>query len=787
MATKDKLVTLEDLDALKTYNDNEVDDLKSDLDGLSETLGFSKSNISIDSWGAYYVKSNGNISTSTNTATSIPVVVFSKERITIHVIDGYKIKLFEYSSTGRDSSSFVNGTDYYSGTFTISVDTEHYFRIQIAKEDMSQFTPSDLPVGVLTIDGDYEKTVYNYSLNLTEEDAYFKSDNYIDSSNRIIHTIMTGASSLFAISEGSIQITANDNFPTIYALLADDTGFYTTTSGSTPNFLNGYFGRFQLPAGETKVVGIPSDCVLYVYNKTQSGNVYFPSELNVLIDTDYELGRLGKPADSLAVAKRFEYIDSNNPTQTVFNYFKDDMSSYGNIDANGIEIVDSSNKVSDYYEIPLKYLRKLLYTHLVIDGSYGGKIAFYDSSKQYIETVDVNTYVTNNDAYSYARVVTPSSASDVVLLFSNENLFPQNKPNKTTRLGTDNWFGYSKNIVSDGCMTAMIKTALAYAKDERFGYGTEHTAFAEECVKTTKDTNTGSSNYDGERYQMDCSTYVMLIIQCIFPECSRYFHTKNIPSEYGFRFNELAEYEGYVYGVAQTMNTRRLYANSIAEYAHKNGCLYVVDDDYGNVKQGDILFVSNQNASYGFFENIGHCEFVQNVIPLENGGKAVETFEANGGASAPCQRHTYYTKQDRVIYGARLPYCFVPSTAKNIATFTDELTVEASGNAGDTVTLSTIRLSDSLLNGCTYTAVINSDYSEFGYFKTYVSGSVVDPHVDESSQKRPDGKAVMRFNILNTDTINNSDEIRIQFIFTDTASVNLRVKDFKLYDGYVTA
>ena len=738
----------------------------------------------VQDWGKYYIQSSGAISSSSNTVLARNITVeYPATEIT--VADGYQVKIGKYRATPFTASNFVSVSDYYSGNFSVRLDPEYYYAFQVKKDDSSAIDLEELPENLLTYKNGYMPDFSKFVASKKEirkSDAYKFIGAYINSSDMVASTAISEAAVFFHVTKGFYDITANENTDTIIAVLTSD--FDRTQIGSRPSFMSGYPGRITIPAGTTYRLFIPFKCVLYVYNKTQAGVVYFPAKIIANLTTDCNLDTLGMPADAKTVREFVRpAVESLVPA---FNFHNDDLSSYGSIEEDGSEIVDSTNRITEFIKIPVKYKKNLLYTHLVIDGEYGGVVAFYNESYEFIELVEVNSYITNDDSYVYARAVVPINASNVMFTFSNENTKPAYKMQKTNNLGINNWFGYGKNGVSDGCMTAMIKTALAYAYDEQYGYGTEHTAFGEECIKTTKDTHTSSSGYEGERYQVDCSTYVMLIIQGILPECSRYFYTKNVPADYGYKFNALAEYEGYVYGVPQTLNTKRLYANSIAEYALKNGFLYAVDDDLGNVKPGDILFVSNQGASYKFFENIGHCMFVYNTIALEDGGNAIETFEGNGGAGSPCKRHTYTSKNDTWKYGARFPFAYVKDTAKNIAVFSEEITESVSGTEGENVNLADISLSEPLKNGNVYTAVIDADFVENGYYKVSIANKSYNGYASSDVLKRPDGKTIIRFVVFNTDELTNPNEISIQLACTGTVNENITIKDFKLFDGFVT-
>ena len=790
--SSDVILTSEDIpydDSLSDHTSGSVGEVVSGLkesitqnvNKIVESIGYVENNVIIFPWRMAYVDDKGIEHTSTNTALSPLLDTGNLAHFTVDV--GYKAKFVEFNSVAQSSASYVGMSQYYEGDFSLSFNAEHYYLIQLARTDAAKFNLNDLPDSVVAS----KECIPSQDLfNVSEKciyysDSSFISRYYIDINNRWVYTNQPKASAFFNISRGYYKIKANGSYNTYYALL-DKTLYNDFTN--LPAFITKYKTRIMIPAGEDSTIYADKDCVLYLYNMTQAGDVYFPESIVAYLSTDIEFKKIGRPADAYYVGNIINpVVESYNE---VFNLYSEDKVIRGiSINSSGEVVSESSYMTTDYIEIPKKYGKNLLYTHLMVNGSYSGTAAFYDANKQFIETISVTAYITNADNYAYLRYTIPTNSTKIEIEIKNETIMPQYKKQELNFDELHNWFDYEKNIVSDGCMTAMIRTALGYLNLTVYGYGTEHTAFAESCVKSTKDTHTTSSTYDGERYQIDCSTFVLLTMLGIKPECSRYFYTKNVPSEYGYKFNGLVEYEGYVYGVAQTANTKRLYANSIAEYAYKNGFLYVIEKDFSNVKQGDILFTSNQGYTYGFFKDIGHCSFVYNVIPLEAGGNAVEVFEATG-SNAPAHLSTLTDKQAAMIYGARFPLNYVKDVSENIATFTSQIQQTVSGVSGTTFDIATISLTKPLFAGNVYTAIISSELKDDGYFKLSIGGSTYVGYSNGNVLKRPDGKVVIRFVLYSNLTLTNPDTIGIKFVSTDAIDTTITVSDFKLYDGYVT-
>lgn len=482
------------------------------------------------------------------------------------------------------------------------------------------------------------------------------------------------------------------------------------------------------------------------------------------------------------------YAEDVQLIETVLNYYPaDDITSGRTIDVDGTEITNASYKLTGLVAIPKKYNKNQLYTHAYSESGNASRIAFYNTDREFVGLVSSGTdSVQNLDTYAYVKVVYPVNDTSCYLSFTNETIKPDYEPPQKYLLYKNDLNSYEKNVITDGAVTAIINTALMYFGDEQFGYGTEHTAFAEECIKTTKDTHSASSNYEGERYQMDCSTYVMLMMMGITPACSRYFHTNNIPSDWGFRFNRLVEYEGYVYGEAQTGNTKRLYANSIAEYAFKNGYLYFVNNNLSNVRPGDIFFLVNQPASYNFFNDIGHCGMVVDTVPLENGGQAIITLEANGGATSPCKYHVYNARTSTMIYAARFPMPFVHSSVKNISGFSQTVTAAITGSAGDVVDVATVNLNEPLVSGKVYTLNVKCEIPANCYLQVKANGMTYDGLASESVLLRPDGYRTFRMFSKKTDIITEANSITLQVVFTGNASGSASLTMAEVFKGFVT-
>ena len=236
----------------------------------------------------------------------------------------------------------------------------------------------------------------------------------------------------------------------------------------------------------------------------------------------------------------------------------------------------------------------------------------------------------------------------------------------------------------------------------------------------------------------------------------------------------------------QEANTKRLYANSIADYAYKNGYLFYVDDGFKNLRPGDIMFLSNQGASYNFFENIGHCMTIVDVIPMEDGSNTLVTLEGRGGTGSPCQTRTYTTRADDMVYAARFPMPYVHDSAENIADFDNQITEAISGSADSVIDIATVQTTKDLEAGRMYTVLLKCDLPENCYPQIKANGMSHTGIANEDMLKRPDGYYVFRMFSKKTDTLSESNSITIQAHCTGSVSDDAVIEKVKIYDGFVT-
>ena len=535
---------------------------------------------------------------------------------------------------------------------------------------------------------------------------------------------------------------------------------------------------------------------ILVYEVTEPFTLEFtPVHINTLNGVNKFWNENGKEVEvtyisdtTSFVKKEVEEVAENTQgINQVINLYTEKGLVDGTINYDGTIWTNSDYVTTDYIEIPTKYNKNLNYIHAFDESGYARYIGFYDNNKQFISRAgNISGAVLVANGSKYVRIAYAVANTDRAVIFTNENTKPQYEPPQKYLQYDNDLNSFNKFVNSDGAVSAMITTGLMYLGDEQFGYGTEHTLFATSCVKSTKDTNTESSNYTGERYQLDCSAYAQIMLMGITPECSRYFGTKNIPSPNGYRFNRYVQYEGYVYNVLQEGNTKRLYANAIAEYAYKNGYLFLIDDGFTNIRPGDILFWSNQPSSYHFFEDIGHCGVVVDVVPMEDGSNTVVTFEGKGGSGSPCQFQSYTSRASAMVYAARFPMPYVHDDAEDIASFNSTVTTAVSGSSGSVVDIATVQTTKTLEAGKMYTVLIKCELPDNCYVQIKTNGMSHIGIANDDVLKRPDGYYVFRIFSKKSDTLTETGSITVQAHCTGSVSDNAVLSKMKVYEGFVT-
>ena len=347
---------------------------------------------------------------------------------------------------------------------------------------------------------------------------------------------------------------------------------------------------------------------------------------------------------------------------------------------------------SDFIKIPECYPnRKTRYIvcYSVKDGAWGAnarQIYFYDSNKQSINSAwntsskNPESVVEVNDNAVYARVVFLDTESQFYVTFQNNTNVPNYEPFQKRIHGAllpDN-ANHIRN--SDGAVTSLIKTALQYLHNPEIRYGNNHTPFDDEC-NGKYESNDGT--YEGVAYQLDCSSFVELCLKGITFEGSRYKegNEKNIEAPNAFKWNASVDYENLIDTGTYNGTFERIYANELAHYAYKNGFAYRVNKDFSNVRAGDIIFNSNCNKWYGleFWEDIGHCMLVSQVIPRAAGGNYVKIIHSvHGDKYGVFDGMLSPADNSNIFWGARYPLPDCKCGGTNICDDFEPITIDYS-------------------------------------------------------------------------------------------------------------
>lgn len=334
---------------------------------------------------------------------------------------------------------------------------------------------------------------------------------------------------------------------------------------------------------------------------------------------------------------------------------------------------------------------------------------------------------------------------------------------------------------SDGAITNLLRVAMRYAYNSEFGYGNTNTAFHQNCDKISSNgTVTGGSTpvYDGERYQIDCSSFVKLVLMGITPESSRYMNDDNYVSKLGYNFDCDAEYD---------TEYKRMMANELAKYAYKKGYLYEVKDDLSNVNVGDILFWCNQPKDMHSWENIGHAGVVTDTWQVKKGETIrCRTLEAHSFGEFVVEKCIVEkTKDDVIRYGARFPLPYASIDTTNICTDNQHYAIDINLSRGSIQCLKKLNLSETLQNGDIYTLVLKADIPKTTYLKVTLNDNDVTLSPYGYAIRYDNGFYNIPLLIHQNVEINENTQIEINIQAEYDTSGTAILHSIKLMHGYV--
>ena len=351
-----------------------------------------------------------------------------------------------------------------------------------------------------------------------------------------------------------------------------------------------------------------------------------------------------------------------------------------------------------------------LYSCCQRDKQYGfcaDAIAFYDERKRCICFVNnIQAPVNIPEGARHARIQYKDDDDCLYAVTTNRTQLSPYSIFDKSRLVPDASKNYLNVHNSDASISHILKVGYGYI-DKEFGYGCLHTAFNSECIKAEG----YNDYYEGEKWQIDCSSFVQLALTGIQYENSRYCRgssSMNIADENSFSFDQFTEYN---YRMIQFpdecgADTGRLYANKIAKYFYDRGYLYEVESNFSNVQIGDILFWGDGSTTNDFFYGIGHVAICSDVWDKTKGRKGIRVLET------ATENELEYSKT--IKYGARPVLPETPFSGKP-QDLVNSVSVEYSSfslKEGETTIISTITLSEDLQLRELYTLSLDCDVPE---------------------------------------------------------------------------
>lgn len=543
-------------------------------------------------------------------------------------------------------------------------------------------------------------------------------------------------------------------------------------------------------AGTTIEIPVEEDGLLWV--AAYLAPDYFPTNLTII---KYVLG----DGEDDVVIERY-----------AVNLCNADIMKNGTLDSNG-EFASGSGLVSDF--MPTKVgneQHRYQKTQFVLACSsvfpsstfaFGAvKVCLYDATKTYIGAIsDVSTYIDkesdgNADLFSaayYMRVQFAAGTSDHYVALSNKPVLPQYTPyNKENFIASKNVI-YDKYHNSDGAISNMLETSLDYINNclaLGLGYGDSATAY--DLLVEPVTTDPWSPNaYEGEKKQINCSTFVQLCLGGV-----RYKNSRYVSGSSGFNYGN-----GYVFDENTETNYHnpreeprfipcsthnKLYANMLLKYAYMRGFAYLIEEGFKNVEVGDVIFQSSSDTNT--FKGSLHVLFVSAVSLNQDGTKTISVMQ-DGGSGEAFETNNLTSKSSSWVYAARFPLPDVTSKATNIVSSLEKHNFTQL-SSGSTFVIGNLSLTKNIKPKGVYTAVIRcSDVGDFEIMVGTMSGNNFNPlgTNGENLFRRGDGVTVKHFHLPVNSSI-NTNTLAVAIKAYSNLSSNVEVVDAKVYDGYVT-
>lgn len=611
----------------------------------------------------------------------------------------------------------------------------------------------------------YPRENYTRLLNISTADGYLNKG--ISSQNVWRNqSARLPASCYFNVYAGDkIVITANSTSFALVAFLKDTFG----GQDEPTNFANNINSRITIDVGTSQNFEVVEDCLLYVYIQADSITDFFAPEKILLTCSN-------APKDNEIKVTRHAV----NLAKTVYNF---------------TGVSDSGKLLSDRYHVAVgpvlikngsEWYKNVRYIHACCfnGGLYAfnaTKIVFLTDAKS---VISISTNISNaieipTNAY-WAVVEFPTGSTMHFVAINNQSLLKTYSAYDEHNLVADVLPIYDKIQNTDGAISRMIDVALDYMPYPYLGmgYGDIATAF-DDAVKPVE-SEFSPQKYDGEKLQMNCSTFVMLCLMGIFYNNSRYNtpNGKNIGD--GYRFDDLAEYNYHYtkepYQHIHGANFGKMYANKIAKYAFDRGLLYLIKPDLSNIEPGDVLFDGN-TIDGNFFMNIGHTMLVVDVELKEDGTNRVTIFETASGVRVI----TYGAEH----WGARFPLPNRNIIFDNIVSGFEPISESISMDDNNDVTLGTYTLTKHIQNKKHYTLEIIAKLPDS--VNVGIKGGAKKVEINRRElYKRGDGVNTKHFWFLMNDSVDISQISLYINSSTSLSEQTIKIDSLKISEGYFT-
>ena len=391
-----------------------------------------------------------------------------------------------------------------------------------------------------------------------------------------------------------------------------------------------------------------------------------------------------------------------DPQQVKPNSF---ITTYGKVERD----VEKMSVVTPFLPLSIGELwyQKVKYLHACClrDSKYGFDadiVAFYDADKLYITQIhDIDGPLIIPERAEYARIQFRSTDKQLFSSITNRSILSDFSEYDRTKLIPSQDLHLPGFANSDGSITQLLRVGYDYL-DRGFGYGSLHTAFNSDCIKT----QAYNGYYLGEKWQIDCSSFVELALTGVSYNNSRYVRGnefENISLDNSFAFDQNAEYN---YNMIQFpeecgADKGRMYANKIAKYFYDRGFLYEVSEGFENVKIGDLLFWGSITSEDVFFKGISHVAICSDKWKKKDGRYGIRVLET-------ASENVRYYNND-ICYGARPALPYVDYYSLELVKSITEESFSFSLRAGETKVVSELILSEDLYEREVYTLYIKCD------------------------------------------------------------------------------